>query len=294
MCGTLACDILCTRILIDVTYLRVNDHVVQRTVKLSQSNIPLLFYQVGETLSPAAAPERFWSFDNPNHKGGVIHGTYPAAGFITADGTAAGLLTDAGHRNLWTQNVRRRPNPGKSGFTAIREMSDARMLAIEDGKIRLSFGCLSDFTRGERTEIAPFPSFDWQMMSGCPLLAADENELELTGGGDCGLSLPYVLSDGYYALSCSYRSQGPISMRIFKGTPESEVRAFHYQDLLPWSRNEWSSCEDSFYLSDTESLPTWILIRQTSAEGEGGLQIRNIRLPPNPRHRASAMTQGLY
>ena len=276
--GTVACEILNTRILIEVTYLRMNDHVVQRTVWLSQSNIPLLFYQVGEALSPASTPERFWSFDNPNHKGGVIHGTYPAAGFITADGLAAGFLTDAGHRNLWTQNIRRRPNPDKIGFTSIREMADARMLAIEDGKIRLTFGCLSDYSQGERTTLTPFPFSEWRMMEGCTFSAAGEMDFAVTGDRDGGLYVPYGLTDGCYMLSYSYRSQGPVSMRIFRETPESEVRAFHYQDPLPWSPNEWTSFEDSFYVSDTQSLPTWIKIWQTCGEGGGGLHIRDLKL----------------
>ena len=276
--GTVACGVLRTRILIEVTYLRMNDHVVQKTVRLSQSNIPLLFYQVGEVLSPASTPERFWSFDNPNHKGGVIHGTYPAAGFITAGGLAAGFLTDAGHRNLWTQNVRRRPNPDKIGFTALREMADARMLEMEDGKIRLTFGCLSDYGQGEKTTLAPFPSFEWKMMEGCTSSVADEMDFAVTGDRDCGLYVPFDLTDGCYVLSCSYRSQGPVHMRIFRGTPESEVQAFHYQDPLPWSPNEWTSFEDSFYVSDTQSLPTLIKIWQTCGEGGGRLQIRNLRL----------------
>lgn len=276
--GTIHCDLLCTELDLEVSYLRVNDFVIRRTFRLRQCNIPLLFHQISEALSPVNTPDRFWSFDNSNHNGGSVHGTYPAAGFLTGNGIAAGILTDAGHRNLWTQNIRRRPNPDKSGFTGIREMCDARLLAIEGGRIHLTFGCLSDYALGERAVLEPVSSSAWPMMKGSTLTATDDTEFTVTGGSDCGLYLPYSLDDGYYSLSYSYRSEGPVSMRIFKESPESEVHAFHYQDALPWSRDDWISFEDSFFLSDTEALTTLIKIWQTTGEHTGKLQIRNLRL----------------
>lgn len=296
--GEIDCGILCTKIFLELKYDFVNDHVVRRTVRIFQSNIPLLFYQISETLSPVPDPVRCWSFDNPDHKGGWIHGTYPAAGFLTREGTAVGLLTDAGHRNLWTQNVRRRPNPGMKGFTALREMSDARLFSMEDGKISLTFGCLSDFSRGESAILAPFPSSNWLMHNDSRLAEGIDGPFTIHGGPDCGVFIPYMLSDGYFTLSFSYQSDGPVSLRVlketpnlfqpqaagdsslhvFKEVPESEVRAFHYQDELPQSREVWQPFEDSFFLSDTEKRISLIKIWQTTDVENGELNIRDLKM----------------
>jgi len=281
--GEVDCGLLCTRIYLELTYSSVNDHVVRRTFRIRQSNIPLLFFQISETLSPFMEPARCWSFDNPDHKGGWIHGTYPAAGFLTREGIAVGLLTDAGHRNLWTQNVRRRPNPGMNGFTALREMSDARLFSLADGKISLSFGCLSDFSRGENSLLAPFPPSTWLMLNESVLEEGIDGPFTVhgepqPGGNGNGVFIPYALPDGTYTLSFSYRSDGPVSLRILKETPEGEVRAFHYQDNLPQSREDWHPFQDSFFLSDTERNPSLVKIWQSTSETHSTLQIRDLRM----------------
>ena len=276
--GRIDCGILNTILFVELTYSSVNDHVVRRTVRMRQSNIPLLFYQISETLSPVQKPDRNWSFDNPDHQGGWIHGTYPAAGFITCEGIAVGLLTDAGHRNHWTRNVRRRPNPGMKGFTALREMCDARLYSLEDGNVTLTFGCLSDFSRGEPSIVAPLPTANWQMLDESVLEEGMDGPFTVHGRGQSGVFIPYALTDGHYTLSFSYRSDGPVSLRVLKETTEGEVCAFHYQDELPWDPEEWQFFEDSFFLSDTERRVSLVKIWQTTGKDPGDLQIRDLRM----------------
>lgn len=276
--GSIYCGRLSTYVFVEVVYCQVNAQVVKRIVRLSQFNIPLLFYQISETLDPVCRPERFWSFDNPDYKGGLVYGTYPAAGFLTDNGIAAGLLTDAGHRNLWTRNIRRRPDPGKSGFTAIRQICDARLLAIEAGQVRLTFGCLSDFSAGERCVVPVSDPSQWVMLQGSILAAGDEKEFTVSGTADCGLFLPFLLADGFYTLSFSYQARGPVNLRVHKEHPEREVCAFHYQDDLPGNSSSWTDFQDSFFISDTESLPTWIKIWQQVQDRSGELSIRHLKL----------------
>lgn len=53
------------------------------------------------------------------------------------DTLAVGLLTDAGDKNLWTRNIRRRPSKqGEIGFRAIREICDANLIRIADERQR--------------------------------------------------------------------------------------------------------------------------------------------------------------
>ena len=136
--GNYYCEMLTTNITVEVKYSLVNEHVLKKEISLFQSNIPMLFYSVGNSLNSSEPVKQYWSFDKFNHEGGIVHGTYPAAGFISKENIAVGLLTDAGHRNLWTRNTRRRPNFNKKGFTAIQKICDARLLTIEHGQCESS------------------------------------------------------------------------------------------------------------------------------------------------------------
>lgn len=151
--GTVQLSSLETDLFLTVTYEIINQQVVEKRIELLQTTIPLLFYAVSTALQATVPPSRFWSFDDADHQGGVAHETFPAAGYMIGDTLAVGLLTDAGNRNLWTRNIRRRPSNGEIGFRAIREIGDAhlyRLASADDRKeglnaVKLTFGELSDF-----------------------------------------------------------------------------------------------------------------------------------------------------
>lgn len=237
-------------------YERVNGQLYRRIVRLHQTNIPVLFYQVSESLCAAQPHTTCWSFDNASHRGGIVHGTYPAIG-LHCGGVSLGLLTDAGHRNLWTRNIRRRPNPGMLGFTAIRKMCDAKMLVLKEGKATMTFGSMTDYAAGETQAIPPTPPESWIIPAGSRCTQVGSYQ-EIGGEAAACALIPYQLADGCYTLSFRYRNPGQLSLRVLKNQPDSEVRAFHYQELPP--QNEWSQFSDTFFLSDTEQLPTLLKI----------------------------------
>ena len=137
-----------TDLFVTVTYELVNKQVVEKRIDLRQTNLSLMYYSVNSSLDSPEIPSRFWSFDNANNKGGIAHESYPAAGYMIGDTLAVGLLTDAGNRNLWTRNIRRRPSAGGVGFRAIQEICDANLYRIAsqedrnnvDNYVRLTFG----------------------------------------------------------------------------------------------------------------------------------------------------------
>ena len=88
-----------TNVEMEVTYEVVNTNTIKKQITLYQRDIPQLYYQLENRLEPAAAPQSYWSFEEPNSMGGPLREVYPAAGFKTEKGIAVGLLTDAGHRN---------------------------------------------------------------------------------------------------------------------------------------------------------------------------------------------------
>ncbi|MBN1776755.1 MAG: hypothetical protein JW811_01410 [Clostridiales bacterium] len=247
--GTYASPNFETRLELSVTYTAVNDRVVKKVLTLHQPNIPVLFYSAENTLRPVKSPQKLWSFDNADHRGGLVHGTYPAIGFT--DGVSFGLLSDAGHRNLFTRNIRRRPGPREGAFTGMLRTADAKMLTLSPEAITLRLGCMSDYAQGEKHALAE----------------QDHDFGELFHA--------YPGEDGFYTLSFDYQADAPLHIKILKETPQSEIRAFHYQDNIEFDPGVYKHYQDTFFLSDTEGLPTLVKLWQ----GEDGLpKLRNLRL----------------
>lgn len=274
--GNFYSRMLTTNLRVQVKYSTVNKQLIKKEIRLFQSNIPLLYYSVQNSLTASEPVKQYWSFDKFNHAGGVVHGTYPAAGFLSRENVAAGLLTDAGHRNLWTRNIRRRPHFNKIGFTAIKKICDARLLTIEKDRVNLQFGNLSDYSQGEERVVQAQPSKQWIAMDGCEIEPV-KDEIKVIGERSCGCYVPYMLEDGHYTVSFEYEASAPLSLRVLKENPSSEVRAFHYQSDLPYDNTSWLPFEDTFFISDTESLPSLLQVWQSNSDA-GTLRIRNLKV----------------
>ena len=259
---------------ITVTYEIVNKHVVEKRMEFRQTNLSTLYYSVNSTLSLSTTPSRFWSFDNADNKGGVAHESYPAAGYMIGDTLAVGLLTDAGNRNLWTRNIRRRPSTGGVGFRAIQEICDAnlyRVASLDDRSagrnfVRLTFGELSDFNHP--IEKIPFitPEItNWKSYNGAGI-QLDTGTYVLKGkkatADMAGFRLPYHLPDGFYTVRFKHRSAFPVSLRLWKneGTTPNDVQGFHYQTNIPSSYPGWTQLEETVFLANTEDGTTNLLI----------------------------------
>ena len=125
------------------------------------------------------------------------------------------------------------------------------MLTLSPDAVTLRLGCVSDYIQGEKHE-----------------LLQQTHEL-----GDLFHVYPGV--DGFYTLSFDYKAEATVHVKVHKETPESEIRAFHYQDAIPFDPNKFLHFEETFFLSDTEGLPTVIKLWQ----GEGSLpELKNIQL----------------
>ena len=263
-----------TDLAITVIYEIVNKQVVEKRIELRQTNLSLLYYSMNTSLYSNKAPSQFWSFDNANNKGGVAHESYPAAGYMIGDTLAVGLLTDAGNRNLWTRNIRRRPSTGGVGFRAIQEICDANLyrLASQDDRkkgdnfVKLTFGELSDFNHPARLIPYKTPELtDWKSYNGAAV-TKDKDTYILKGtkatSDMAGFRLPYQLPDGYYTVRFKHRSAFPITLRLWKkeGTTGNDVQGFHYQTNIPSSTTNWTEQEETVFLANTEGGVTNLLI----------------------------------
>ena len=263
-----------TDLAITVIYEIVNKQVVEKRIELRQTNLSLLYYSMNTSLYSNKAPSQFWSFDNAHNKGGVAHESYPAAGYMIGDTLAVGLLTDAGNRNLWTRNIRRRPSTGGVGFRAIQEICDANLyrLASQDDRkkgdnfVKLTFGELSDFNHPARLIPYKTPELtDWKSYNGATV-TKDKDTYILKGAKAtsdmAGFRLPYQLPDGYYTVRFKHRSAFPVTLRLWKeeGTSANDVQGFHYQTNIPSSSTGWTEQEETVFLANTEGGVTNLLI----------------------------------
>jgi len=283
-----------TDLSISVIYETINKQVVEKRIELLQTNLPLLYYSVNTSLNSTMAPTRFWSFDDADNLGGVAHETFPAAGYMIGDTLVVGLLTDAGNRNLWTRNIRRRPSTGEIGFRAIREICDANLYRIasaddrKNGKnfVKLTFGELSDFNNptGQIPYKTPEIS-DWKSYNGAEV-TKDKTVYTIKGkkaaADIAGFRLPYHLPDGFYTVSFKHRSNHPLSLKLWKndGTTNMDVQGFHYQTNIPSSKNEWTEQEETVFLANTEGKKTHLLIASSDLKtGEPfELEIKNLEV----------------
>ena len=263
-----------TDLAISVTYRQINKQVVEKDITWRQTNIPLLFYSINTALNTSETASRCWSFDDADQRGGVIHETFPAAGYMIGDTLCVGLLTDAGNKNLWTRNIRRRPSTGETGFRAIREICDANLFRIlpsdqqapNKDLVQLTLGELSDFNHPVKLISYKTPALkQWTSYNGAKLTTSQGVYLiqEKNANTDlAGFRIPYHLPDGFYTVRFKHRSTNPISLRLFKndGTSNQDVQGFHYQTNIPSSTNGWTSLEETVFLANTENGLTRLLI----------------------------------
>lgn len=136
--GKLRLSLFTTDLNITVTYEKITDNVIKKTVRLYQNDIPRLFVSIRNSLEPVIPPKAYWSFDHLNHDGGPAYGTladdvYPAAGFVDENGLVVGLLTDSGWNNKWCRFSWRRTCCGNT--SAVR-LVDPALLATATSKER--------------------------------------------------------------------------------------------------------------------------------------------------------------
>ena len=105
---------------VTVNYKVMNQHLLKKEVRLFQPSMPDMHYILKETTRPAEKPLRYTTFEYDSFPGGLVHEMYPSAGFITRDNFVVGLLTDAGYKNQYTRNTRRRFSGRGGGFTGWR------------------------------------------------------------------------------------------------------------------------------------------------------------------------------
>jgi hypothetical protein len=109
---------------VKVRYQVVNENVIKKTVELFQPSMPGMYYTLEQNSIPAKPPTQFVTFEHENFPGGFVHEIFPAVGFVTLGNDVVGFLTDAGYKNQYTRNTRRRFTGRGGGFVGMRRLAD--------------------------------------------------------------------------------------------------------------------------------------------------------------------------
>lgn len=141
---------------VSVTYQVLNDTIVKKTIELLQPSMPGMLYILQQTARPAEKPQRYVTFEYDSFPGGLVHEMFPSAGFITPDNNVVGFLTDAGYKNQYTRNTRRRFSGRGGGFVGMRLLPDPNLFsvanlperAINNDYIQQTFGELYNLDAG--------------------------------------------------------------------------------------------------------------------------------------------------
>jgi len=273
---------------VTVTYQVVNPNVIKKTVELFQPSMPGMYYILKETNRPAEKPQRYVTFEYDNFPGGFVHEMFPAAGFVTPDNQVVGFLTDAGYKNHYTRNTRRRFSGRGGGFVGMRRLPDVNLFSIADVSDRMlhndfinqTFGEIYNLDAGAQTVLKMPAVFTPE---GNAEITKEEDIISITGhpGGRAGIEFIAPLKDQeVYTISFWCKGYTPVALKLFRlknGKKAIELEnGVKYIDQFPAVENEWTHFEGSILVPYVEGDSVSMFIGTQSGK-ECALQIKDLK-----------------
>jgi len=271
-----------------VSYEVINSNVIKKTVELFQPSMPGMYYILHETARPAEKPVRYVTFEYDNFPGGFVHEMYPAAGFVTTDNFVVGFLTDAGYKNQYTRNTRRRFSGRGGGFVGMRRLPDPNLFSVaslsERGEnnqyIRQTFGEMYNLDAGSETILKTPQVFQKE---GNAEIETETGLISITGhpGGRAGIELIAPFKDQkLYTISFWCKGNTGVALKLFRvknGQKTIELEnGVKYIDNFPAVENEWTQFEGSILVPYIENDSVSMFIGTQSGK-ECKLQIKDLQ-----------------
>lgn len=273
---------------VTVNYQLVNKHLIKKEVRLFQPSMPGMHYILKQTSRPAKKPLRYTTFEYDSFPGGLVHEMYPSAGFITPDNFVVGFLTDAGYKNQYTRNTRRRFTGRGGGFTGWRRLPDPALFSIANAGeqnqnndyIRQTFGEFYNLDAGEETVLKLPTIYETENATVTP----DKDILSINGQkkGQAGIKLIAPFKDqNVYTISFLVKGNTPVSLKMFrikngKETIELEY-GLKYIDQYPVKEDEWTLFKGSIFLPYIENDSVSLFLGTQSGK-EAHLNIKELQI----------------
>ena len=208
---------------VSVTYEVVGAGIVKKQVKLVQNSMPAMYYILQQSARPVQPPKQYVSFEHANFPGGFVHEMYPATGYITGDNQVVGFLTDAGYKNQYTRNTRRRFSGRGGGFVGMRRLADPNLFSVatlqerKEGHhyINHTLGELYNLDAGTVEQLA-LPKL--YTSRGNATLFVNKDSISIKGkGGTSGIEFMAPFTDQQvYTISFLVKGNAPLSLKLFR------------------------------------------------------------------------------
>jgi hypothetical protein len=267
----------------------VNDHVIKKTVELFQPSMPDLYYIFRQRFLPAEKPKRFVTFEHDNFPGGLVHEIFPAVGFITPNHDVVGFLTDAGYKNQYTRNTRRRFNGRGGGFVGMRRLPDPNLFYVgpcdenklANGYVEQTFGEMYNLDAGNQ-KVYDLPATYRPVGQTQVSLKQDIISIEGKSGGKCGIEFITPFEDQkVYTVSFKCKGNKALALKLFRekdGKKTIELEdGLKYIDNFPVNDTTWTQFEGSILLPYIEHDRVSMFIGYTSGQ-QGNLDIKDFQI----------------
>ncbi len=273
---------------VSVIYQVINASLVKKSITLFQPSMPGMLCIVKQRIRPAQKPLKYVSFEHDDFPGGLVHEIFPSAGFITPGNTVVGLLTDAGYKNQYTRNTRRRFSGRGGGFVGLRRLPDPNLFSVADAAERArnndylqqTYGELYNLDRGTDT-ILQMPAVYQEQ--GNATIKQQNDLITITGHqeGRAGIELIAPFKDQkVYTISFLCKGNTPLALKLFRiknGMKTSELEdGVKYIDNFPTKENEWTAFKGSILVPYIEHDSVSMFIGTQSGKN-GKLEIRDLQ-----------------
>jgi hypothetical protein len=274
---------------VSVNYQVVNDNVVKKTIDLFQPSMPGMYYILQETATPAEKPQRYVTFEYDSFPGGFVHEIFPSAGYITPGNEVVGFLTDAGYKNQYTRNTRRRFSGLGGGFVGMRRLPDVNLFSVatssdrakNNNYIRQTFGEMYNLDAGTKT-VLKIP--DTYQKEGNEEVEKENNIISIKGhpGGRAGIEFIAPFKDQkLYTISFLCKGNTPVALKLFRiknGHKTIELEdGVKYIDQFPAVDSEWTLFKGSILVPYIENDSVSMFIGTQSGK-ECKLQIKDLQI----------------
>src|ERR1700736_1197255 len=250
-----------TTVYAQVDYTVVAPHVIRKKIRLQQSDMFMLHYQLSNRLEAVEEPAKFWSFDQLDWLGEPSREYFPAAGFRTNNGLCVGLLTDSGYRNQWTRIVRRDGRPVKPAPSRIPDgnlYSGASPEERNNGNffVRQTFGELTQQMSGHGPQEIVLPQISsWTKVGEATLDERNGEAIVSARSTEAGVTIPFLAKGAaVLSLRMEYRSASPVALQVWR--VDEQMRKLEdltlYDDGLPQSP-EWSEFQTTVFVPGSEA-----------------------------------------
>jgi hypothetical protein len=257
----LACKVFIPELTVDLSaeiiYKVVNESVVRKSVRLFQPSMPGLKFILQEKTAPVNVPKQFVTFEENNFPGGLVHEIFPAMGFITPGNYVVGVLTDAGYKNQYTRNTRRRFTENGGGFVGMRKLADAALFSISDSIenkagnyfLKQTYGEYYDLENAKGSAINLSGQFKAR---GNLNVIINENNISFKGKkhGPSGVeAIVHLPGQNVYTISFQAKGNTPVMLKLFRmknGRKTVELEdGVKYIDNFPTDTSNWNNFKGS-------------------------------------------------